>query len=141
MPIYECTSPTGLVDDSTKENIAKEITRIHCDATGSPASFVNVLFHETHEGSYFVGGRPSGHSIVVGTIRQGRDIETRQAILSDLSHMWTRLTGQPAGELVIALSEIPGETVMEGGILLSRPGQEQGWVDANRARFAEGGMT
>jgi phenylpyruvate tautomerase PptA (4-oxalocrotonate tautomerase family) len=141
MPIYECTSPAGLVDDSTKENLAKEITRIHCDATGSPASFVNVLFHETHEGSYFVGGRPSGHSLVVGTIRQGRDIQTRQAILSELSHMWTRLTGQPASELLIALTEIPSGSVMEGGLVLPQPGQERGWFDANRARLAEGGMT
>jgi phenylpyruvate tautomerase PptA (4-oxalocrotonate tautomerase family) len=128
MPIYECTSPTGLVDDSTKENIAKEITRIHCDATGSPASFVNVLFHETHEGSYFVGGRPSGRSIVVGTIRQGRDIQTRHAILSDLSHMWTRLTGQSAGEVLIALTEIPGENFMESGIPLSQSGPGAGVV-------------
>jgi phenylpyruvate tautomerase PptA (4-oxalocrotonate tautomerase family) len=141
MPIYECTSPAGLVDDSTKENLAKEITLIHCDATGSPASFVNVLFHETHEGSYFVGGRPSGHSLVVGTIRQGRDIQTRQAILSELSHMWTRLTGQPASELLIALTEIPSGSVMEGGLVLPQPGQERGWFDANRARLAEGGMT
>ena len=35
MPIYHCTSPGGLLDDSTRENIAKEITRIHCDATGA----------------------------------------------------------------------------------------------------------
>ena len=27
-PIYQCTSPGGLLDDSTRENIAKEITRI-----------------------------------------------------------------------------------------------------------------
>jgi hypothetical protein len=36
MPIYHCTSPGGLLSDSTRENIAKEITRIHCDATGAP---------------------------------------------------------------------------------------------------------
>jgi len=47
MPIYQCTSPGGLLDDSTRENIAKEITRIHCGATGAPASFVDALFRET----------------------------------------------------------------------------------------------
>ena len=57
MPIYQCTSPGGLLDDSTTENIAKEITRIHCGATGAPASFVDVLFHETQEGRYFVEGQ------------------------------------------------------------------------------------
>jgi phenylpyruvate tautomerase PptA (4-oxalocrotonate tautomerase family) len=77
--------PGGLLDESTRENIAKEITRIHCDATGPPASFVDVLFYETQEGRYFVEGQRSGHSIVFGAIRQGRTVETRQAMLTELS--------------------------------------------------------
>ena len=71
-PIYHCTSQGGLLDDSTRENIAKEITRIHCDATGAPASFVDVLFHETQEGRHFIAGQRPGHSIAFGAIRQGR---------------------------------------------------------------------
>ena len=59
-------------------NIAKEITRIHCDATGAPASFLNVLFHETHEGRHFVAGQRPGHSIVFDAIRQGRSINGTQ---------------------------------------------------------------
>ena len=34
MPIYQCIIPEGLLDESQRENIAGEITRIHCDATG-----------------------------------------------------------------------------------------------------------
>jgi len=71
-PIYQCTSPGGPLDDSTRENIAKEITRIHCDATGAPSSFVNVVFQETQEGRHFVAGQRSGHSIGLGAISQGR---------------------------------------------------------------------
>ena len=29
MPLYQCISPQGLIDDSQRENIAAEITRIH----------------------------------------------------------------------------------------------------------------
>jgi phenylpyruvate tautomerase PptA (4-oxalocrotonate tautomerase family) len=29
MPIYHCISPEGLRDESQRENIAEEITRIH----------------------------------------------------------------------------------------------------------------
>ena len=36
MPLYQCISPEGLLDDSGRENIAGEITRIHCNATGAP---------------------------------------------------------------------------------------------------------
>jgi phenylpyruvate tautomerase PptA (4-oxalocrotonate tautomerase family) len=31
MPIYHCNSPEGLRDESQRENIAREIARIHCD--------------------------------------------------------------------------------------------------------------
>jgi phenylpyruvate tautomerase PptA (4-oxalocrotonate tautomerase family) len=141
MPIYQCTSADGLLDDSARENIAKEITRIHCDATGAPASFVNVLFHETHEGGHFVDGRPSGHSIVFGAIRQGRDIETRQSMLRELSQMWTRLTGQPEGEVLVTLTEVPAENMIEGGLILPEPGQERAWFAKNSARLHEVGMT
>jgi phenylpyruvate tautomerase PptA (4-oxalocrotonate tautomerase family) len=129
MPIYHCTSPSGLLADATRESIAKEITRIHCDATGAPPSFVNVQFHETQEGRYFVEGQPSGHSIVFGFIRKGRTVETRQAMLKEYSQMWTHLTGQPAEELLVTLLDVPAENMIEAGRIVPEPGQEQAWLD------------
>ena len=81
MPIYQCFSPGGLLDESTRVKLAAEITRIHCDATGIPPSFVNVMFFDLPDGTYFVAGKPSAHSVVNGAIRFGRDLATRQRIL------------------------------------------------------------
>jgi phenylpyruvate tautomerase PptA (4-oxalocrotonate tautomerase family) len=125
MPLYQCISPSGLLDDATREKLAEEITRIHCDATGIPPSFVNVLFLDVPAGRSFVAGKPSAHSILNGAIRFGRDLGTRQRILADLSRMWTRLTGQPEEELLISLWENPAENVMEGGSIFPEIGQEQ----------------
>src|SRR5580693_10740245 len=58
MPLYQCISPSGLLDDATREKLAEEITRIHCDATGIPPSFVNVLFLDVPAGRSFVAGKP-----------------------------------------------------------------------------------
>ena len=135
MPLYQCISPEGLLDDSGREKIAAEITRIHCNATGAPPSFVNVLFLDTPRGKFFVEGRPSNHSVVLGGIREGRDVATRQAMLRDLSQMWARLTGQPEGELLVALSERPSENAMEAGLILPRPGDEAQWFRENRTRL------
>jgi phenylpyruvate tautomerase PptA (4-oxalocrotonate tautomerase family) len=115
VPIYQCFSPSGLLDESTRGKLAAEITRIHCDATGVPASFVNVLFTDVPPGTYFVAGEPSAHSVVSGAIRAGHPVATRQAILRDLSRMWTRLTGQPETELLVSLWENPAENAMEAG--------------------------
>jgi phenylpyruvate tautomerase PptA (4-oxalocrotonate tautomerase family) len=124
MPIYQCISPEGLLDESARERLAEEITRIHCDATGIPRSYVNVMFTDVPEGRYFVAGKPSRHSLLNGAIRVGRDLETRQRILGELSRMWTRLTGQPEEELLVTLWENPAENVMEGGSIFLGIGQE-----------------
>lgn len=73
MPIYQCISPEGLLDESGRAKAAEQITRIHCDATGVPPTFVDVMFTDVAEGRYFVTGKPSGHSILNGAIRTGRD--------------------------------------------------------------------
>ena len=125
MPIYQCISPEGLLDESTRGNLAEEITRIHCDAAGVPPSFVNVIFTDVPADRYFVAGKPSAHSVVNGAIRVGHDVATRQTILRNLSRMWTRLTGQPEEELLISLWENQAENAMEAGSIFPAVGQEQ----------------
>jgi phenylpyruvate tautomerase PptA (4-oxalocrotonate tautomerase family) len=50
MPIDQCIRPEGLLDESARGKLAEEITRIHCDATGAPPTFVNVMFLDTAPG-------------------------------------------------------------------------------------------
>jgi phenylpyruvate tautomerase PptA (4-oxalocrotonate tautomerase family) len=115
MPIYQCLSPAGLLDESTRGKLAGEITRIHCDATGVPPSYVNVIFTDVPDGRYFVAGKPASHSFINGAIRSGHDVATRQGILRNLSQTWTRITGQPEENLIISLWENQAENAMEAG--------------------------
>jgi phenylpyruvate tautomerase PptA (4-oxalocrotonate tautomerase family) len=140
MPLYQCVSPEGLLDESARAKVAEEITRIHCDAAGVPPSFVNVMFTDVPAGKYFVAGKLSGHSLLNAAIRTGRDLETRQRILRELSRMWTRLTGQTEGELLISLWESPPENVMEAGLIFPGIGQEEQWFEENRAKLTELGI-
>jgi phenylpyruvate tautomerase PptA (4-oxalocrotonate tautomerase family) len=43
MPIYQCITPAGTVPDAVRPQIAKEITRLHVEATNAPPSFVHVI--------------------------------------------------------------------------------------------------
>jgi phenylpyruvate tautomerase PptA (4-oxalocrotonate tautomerase family) len=115
MPIYQCISRAGLLDESTRGKVAEEITRIHCDATGVPPSYVNVIFIEVPDGRYFVAGKLSANSAVSGAIRVGHDVATRQTILRNLSRTWAHVTGQSEKELLISLWETPAENAMEAG--------------------------
>jgi phenylpyruvate tautomerase PptA (4-oxalocrotonate tautomerase family) len=141
MPIYQCYSPTGLLTKTAKAQIADEITTIHTNATGAPELYVNVLFQEILEGDCFVARKPSTHSYLFGTIRHGRDLEARQAMLREFSRMWTRVTGQSEAELLVALNEFDPANAMEAGLILPEPGHERQWFDENRARLAELGVT
>src|ERR1700747_1182088 len=109
MPIYQCSSKQGMLTQSAKGKIASEITRIHCEATGERPSFVNVLFLDIPEGTSFNAGRPSNRSFVMGEIRHGHDVQTRHALLRELSKMWPRLTSQSEAELIVGLRETPAE--------------------------------
>ena len=140
MPIYQCSSPQRLLTESAKGNIAGEITRIHCEATGERPSFVNVLFVDIPEGTSFNAGRPSTRSFVMGEIRHGHDIQTRHALLRDLSRMWTHFTGQPEAELIVGLKETPAENATQAGLIFAEPGHDQQWFDENRANLSEFGL-
>ncbi|MCW2664430.1 MAG: cis-3-chloroacrylic acid dehalogenase [Mycobacterium sp.] len=141
MPVYQCYYPQGLLAKSAKAEIADQITSIHCNATGAPPSFVNVLFLELPEGECFVAGKPATHSYVFGIVRHGRDLETRQGMLRDLSRMWIDVTGQSDAELIVALTETDPANVMEAGLIFPEPGQEEQWFEQNRAKLTQLGWT
>ena len=62
MPLYQCVSPGGLIDDSQRENIAAEIARVHSGATGAP-SIVTVVFSDADKGKLFNDGQASNRSV------------------------------------------------------------------------------
>jgi phenylpyruvate tautomerase PptA (4-oxalocrotonate tautomerase family) len=136
MPIYQCWSPEELLTSSAKAAVAAEVTRIHCESTGAPASFVNVLFHQIDVGDCFVAGEVQARSYISGVIRHGRNLDTRQHMLRELSRMWTDLTGQPEAELIVVLHEIDPANSVEAGLIVPEPGHEQEWIEENRSALS-----
>ena len=141
MPVYQCYSPKGLLTASAKANIADEMTSLYCNVTGAPASWVKVLFHELTEGDCFSAGKPATQSLILAINRHGRDLETRRAMLRELAQIWTRNSGQPEAELWISVTEIDPTNVMDAGLFIAQPGHEQEWLEENRDRLAELGIT
>jgi phenylpyruvate tautomerase PptA (4-oxalocrotonate tautomerase family) len=136
MPVYQCVSSAGLVSPDSRARIAREITRLHCELTGAPAAFVNVVFSEYTRGELFTGGEPSQNSIIAAEIRAGRDLETRHALLRELGGIWNEVTGQNEAEVLVAIKETPAENAMEGGLAMPMPGEEEQWMSENRDKLA-----
>jgi phenylpyruvate tautomerase PptA (4-oxalocrotonate tautomerase family) len=136
MPIYQCLSAPGVVTEQLKPRIAKEITRIHCEATQAPPSFVHVLFHELTAGAHYLGGEVDTTATWInGLIRAGRPLEVRQQMMKNIVRCWTDLTGQPADQLLVNLHETDASMAMEAGIILPQPGHEAEWFHEHRGQL------
>ena len=46
MPTYIVTAPQGRLSAAQKTMLAEEITRVHCEITGAPSYFAQVIFHD-----------------------------------------------------------------------------------------------
>ena len=120
-----------------RPQIAKEITRVHVQATDAPPSFVHVIIRDLPSGAHYTAGEPDTHTtIILGTIRGGRSLEVRQNMMKAISQSWCSLTGQGEEHLLINLTEIDASTAMEVGLILPQPGEEAAWFENNRARLA-----
>lgn len=135
MPVYTCTAPAGVLDREERSRLAEEITRIHCERTGAPASFVHVHFTDLADGDTFTAGRPSVCAQVVGTIRAGRSQEDKTAMLEELNQAWIEVTGMAQENILVALGEIPASSAMEGGAVMPEPGEEHERLEAVRGRL------
>jgi phenylpyruvate tautomerase PptA (4-oxalocrotonate tautomerase family) len=137
MPVYQCSTPIALSPE-LKAAIAKEFTRIHREFTAAPEPFVNIVFYDLPYGSHYLGGaiRENG-TLINGIVRAGRPLETRQALMKSLSAAWSRFTGQPERKLLIRIEEADAETIMEAGLIMPRPGEEDAWMVANKAALGE----
>jgi phenylpyruvate tautomerase PptA (4-oxalocrotonate tautomerase family) len=137
MPIYQCSTPLALSPE-LKAAIAKEFTRIHVEFTAAPEPFVNIVFSDLPLGSHYLAGaiRENG-TLINAIVRAGRTLETRQGLLKSISAAWSRLTGQPEGNLVIRVEEADAATIMEAGLIMPQPGAEAAWLEANKAALGE----
>ncbi|UAK55267.1 tautomerase family protein [Mycolicibacterium smegmatis] len=140
MPLYQIDTVKGRLTPSVKAEIANKVTDIHCQLTGAPDTFVNVVFREYTEGDCFVARKPEGRSFLGGQIRHGRSVETRQAMLKALRDMWVQTTGQSEAELIVGISEVDPRMVLEAGFFMPEPGQEKAWFEEHHARLAELGV-
>lgn len=127
MPFYHCLGPKGLFTQPMKQEIVDEITRIHCEATGALALFIQVQFEEVDPSNVFQNRTPSTAVRLHVRLRAGRSAEQRHEMLSAYTAMLHRITGVPVSNIMVAFVETSYENVMEGGARLPAPGEEAAW--------------
>jgi phenylpyruvate tautomerase PptA (4-oxalocrotonate tautomerase family) len=120
MPVYHCSIPETQLDDAKRQQIASEITRIHCEKTGAPPDFAHVLFADA--------AAAGAAASVVGSIRAGRSASLRDEMAGAMAAAVAKSLGVEAGIVRVLLLEVPASWVMEGGAVMPEPGDEAAWL-------------
>jgi hypothetical protein len=128
MPLYNLAC-RGALDEPVRARVAEAVTRAHCEVTGAPAEFVNVMF--VHH--YPLRGRLEIDAI--GGVRQGgtRTAEVVERLRQALHAAIVGASGLPADRVAMALIGIPSGWVMEGGGVMPEPGAEHEWMERRAA--------
>jgi phenylpyruvate tautomerase PptA (4-oxalocrotonate tautomerase family) len=129
VPFHQCIVLVGTLAQEQKEEIVRDITRIHCETTGALPRFVQIQFDEVKPGDVFQNGKPSRAVRLHGRIRAGRDADTKHRMLDAYTDLIVRVARVPVDAVMVALVEIPHENAMEGGVRLPAPGEEKPWLE------------
>jgi len=129
MPFYQCITLVGTLAQEQKEEIVRDITRIHCEATGSLPLFVQIQFEEVEPGDVFQNGKPSRAVRLHARIRAGRDPDTRHGMLRAYTDLIVRVARVSVDDVMVAFIETTYENVMEAGVRLPAAGEEEAWLE------------
>jgi phenylpyruvate tautomerase PptA (4-oxalocrotonate tautomerase family) len=132
MPTYTVMAAAGRLTDPQKREIARDITRIHSEATGAQGFFAQVIFQAIPAGDHFLGGAPlvSDQLFVQGQIRAGRSADQKRGLLEALVTLVANATGAEKRSVWVYLSELPPSQMVEYGRVLPAPGAESEWLNS-----------
>ncbi len=119
MPLYNLACRHAL-NPETRRRVAVAITDTHCEQTGAPPAFVNVIFFD---------GYPlrSGLALdIVGGVRSDGDRtpETIERLRRKLHDVIAAAAGLQPSEVKVVLVGVASSWVMEGGHIMPPPGSE-----------------
>ncbi len=128
MPLYTLASRKPLSAAVCKE-VADLVTDAHCQVTGAPAQFVNVVFmhgHDLRDGN-LVG--------VIGNVRSGgnRSDDVLKRLRDRLQADVAAKANVAVDKVSVRLIGVPSRWVMEGGEIMPEPGAEAAWLERAKA--------
>jgi phenylpyruvate tautomerase PptA (4-oxalocrotonate tautomerase family) len=132
MPLYICNSKAGAVPDAAKAQIADDLTRIHCDVTDAPPTFVHVFFFEDAP----MPPLADKTAMIYGQIRAGRTDAQKAQICEEMGAALAQHSGIAREAIHVFTTDTPASWVMEGGDVLPDPGEEEAWLARHNAKLA-----
>ncbi|KAF5500111.1 hypothetical protein CGCS363_v007239 [Colletotrichum siamense] len=147
MPLCEVSFAAPLTA-AQKAELAKAIADIHAGAFQTPRWFVNVVFTDASQHTWFVGGRPRLPNRITACVRNGahRTREAWEQLCQDINTAWRQIVHRiynvkvpPPTELELAAIFITGELLagLKVGLPVPGAGEEQLWAQQHFEVFKQ----
>jgi phenylpyruvate tautomerase PptA (4-oxalocrotonate tautomerase family) len=131
MPTYVCSVPNGKLNEKQKQDVASAITKRHCETTGAPPYFVQVVIEEEGTAKRFIGGTATDEYIWIRVdMRDGRSAEQSRQIMLNILNDVSSISGVPEENVWINLCKLAPTDMVEYGHVLPKPGEEQQWFES-----------
>lgn len=141
MPIYVCTAATGRLTLVQKTQIARSITDIYQEVTGTARYFVRVMFQDVAPGNNYIAGRPAPADLISirCDTRSGKTNEQKSQMLRRIMRDVATASSAAEDMVWVQLSEGPAANFADWGRFVPSPGEEDAWFsslpDALRERL------
>ena len=122
MPLYNITTPEGLLSSKAKATLAAEISKFHSQMAGLDEAYAKIVFHSFVPGDGFIGGEAGPAVILTVKVREGRPADYKQKLLFGLKESLQRATGAAEVQMLLALEETPASNAIEMGELMPEIG-------------------
>ena len=129
MPLYICVAPGSSIPDTAKQAISRSITRIHCEVTNAPPTFVHTLFFDQEKvsslGPLWKDIGPGCRYQVFGSIRSGRTDDQKERLVSGIRGSVAEVLGVGVEQVAVATGDTEAKWTMEGGHMIPEAGEEE----------------
>jgi len=120
----------NLLSNEQKDKIAEFITKTHCEITGAPNYYVQIIFHENNKRRYVAGKLSDSQIWIYGDIRSGRPIEKRCLLINKFVEGVSKIASIPATDVWVFLNNLEGSDILEWGVILPESGKEGEWFNS-----------
>jgi hypothetical protein len=107
MPHFVCMVQAGQPADLAQAQLAAGLKQIGRDLLADPSDGIEIAWHSIARGFGFTAGAPSTSSLVVRSVPVGFPDAEREAFLSRVCELWTKLTGCSPNEIMVTAFDGP----------------------------------
>lgn len=113
MQLFLCNSVRGMIPERMKLGIAAKITENSCDFTGELPSVTHVFFFEDAPKNPIIGKTV----FLSGCVQNIRSAGLKKTLGERIRQTIHKYASVSMDQIVVTISEIPENCVMEGGVL------------------------